>query len=111
MRMMDAAIQKSLIWINAKPFQKPNFGTEALQPCHCGAAAYSIFMYYGRNPSRIFSSQVALCSSGVAGELREEMLDLVMLALVVAAFAAAAAYAGLCNQLGRRPEMPDEDLR
>jgi len=39
------------------------------------------------------------------------MLDLLMMAVVVAAFAAAAAYAGLCNRLGRRPEMPDEDLR
>ncbi len=37
------------------------------------------------------------------------MLDLVMLALIGTAFAAAAAYAGLCNQLARRPEMPDED--
>jgi hypothetical protein len=38
------------------------------------------------------------------------MLDLLMIALVVAAFAAAAAYAGLCNRLGHRPEMSDEDL-
>ena len=37
------------------------------------------------------------------------MLDLAILALVVAAFAAAAAYAGLCNRLARRPETPDED--
>jgi len=39
------------------------------------------------------------------------MLDILMLALVMGAFAAAAAYAGLCSQLGRRPEMPDEDHR
>jgi hypothetical protein len=37
--------------------------------------------------------------------------DVLMLALVVAAFAAAAAYAGLCNRLGRRPDLPDEDHR
>jgi hypothetical protein len=37
------------------------------------------------------------------------MPDLAILALVVAAFAAAAAYARLCNQLARRPETPDED--
>jgi hypothetical protein len=37
------------------------------------------------------------------------MLDLLMMALVVVAFGAAATYAGLCNRLGRRPEMPDED--
>jgi hypothetical protein len=39
------------------------------------------------------------------------MLDLVMVALIVAAFAAAAAYAGLCNRLGRRPDMPGEEDR
>jgi hypothetical protein len=39
------------------------------------------------------------------------MLDVVMVALVVAAFAAAAAYARLCNQLGRSPEKPDEEDR
>ena len=36
------------------------------------------------------------------------MLDILMLALVVAAFAAAVAYAGVCNRLGRRPDIPDE---
>jgi len=39
------------------------------------------------------------------------MLDILMLALVMGAFAAAAAYAGVCNRLGRRPDMPDEDHR
>jgi|HubBroStandDraft_1064217.scaffolds.fasta_scaffold4697147_2 hypothetical protein len=39
------------------------------------------------------------------------MLDVVMMALVVAAFVAAAAYAGLCNQLGRNPDKPDEEER
>jgi hypothetical protein len=36
------------------------------------------------------------------------MLDVVMVALVVAAFAAAAIYARLCRQLARRPDMPHE---
>jgi hypothetical protein len=39
------------------------------------------------------------------------MLDVLMVALVVAAFAAAAAYARLCHQLGRRPDMPGEEDR
>ena len=37
------------------------------------------------------------------------MSDVLMLALVVAAFAAAVAYARLCHQLGRRPDTPHED--
>jgi hypothetical protein len=37
------------------------------------------------------------------------MLDVLMVALVVAAFAAAAVYARLCHQLGRRPNTPHED--
>jgi hypothetical protein len=48
---------------------------------------------------------------GQQDEAREKMLDILMLALVAAAFAAAAAYAGLCNRLGRRPDMPDEDRK
>jgi hypothetical protein len=39
------------------------------------------------------------------------MLDVLMLALVIAAFAAAAAYVRLCNQLGRPPDMPGEEDR
>jgi hypothetical protein len=39
------------------------------------------------------------------------MLDVVMVALVLAAFAAAVAYARLCNQLGRRPDMRGEEDR
>ena len=39
------------------------------------------------------------------------MLDVLMLALVVAAFAAAVAYMGLCNRLGRGPDIRDEDHR
>jgi alkylation response protein AidB-like acyl-CoA dehydrogenase len=37
------------------------------------------------------------------------MSDVLMLALVAAAFAAAVAYARLCHQLGRRPATPHED--
>ena len=37
------------------------------------------------------------------------MLDVLMLALVLKAFAAALAYARLCHQLVRRPDMPHED--
>lgn len=39
------------------------------------------------------------------------MSDALMLALVLAAFAAAVAYARLCRQLGRRPDMPGEEDR
>jgi hypothetical protein len=39
------------------------------------------------------------------------MSDVLMLALLLAAFAATAAYARLCKRLGRRPDMPDEDHR
>ncbi len=39
------------------------------------------------------------------------MSDVLMLALVLAAFAAALAYARLCHQLGRRPDMPGEEDR
>ena len=39
------------------------------------------------------------------------MLDVLMLGLVVAAFAAATAYARLCRQLARRPQLPDQDHR
>jgi hypothetical protein len=41
----------------------------------------------------------------------ETMLDVLMLGLVVPAFAVAAAYAGLCSRLGRRPDMPDENRK
>jgi hypothetical protein len=40
-----------------------------------------------------------------------EMLDLAMMALVVAAFAGAAAYVGLCNRLALRRDTPDENHR
>jgi|HubBroStandDraft_1064217.scaffolds.fasta_scaffold118208_1 hypothetical protein len=39
------------------------------------------------------------------------MSDVLMLALVLAAFAAAVAYARLCHQLSRRPDMPGEEDR
>jgi hypothetical protein len=39
------------------------------------------------------------------------MADVLMMALVVAFFAAAALYVGLCDRLARRPELPDEDDR
>jgi hypothetical protein len=48
---------------------------------------------------------------GAATASRETMADVLTMALVVAAFAAAAAYAGLCDRLGRRPQMPDQDHR
>jgi len=37
------------------------------------------------------------------------MLDLLMMALVVVAFAGAAGYVGFCHQLGRRPDFAEED--
>jgi hypothetical protein len=39
------------------------------------------------------------------------MSDVLMMALMVAAFAVAAAYVGLCERLARRPELLDEDQR
>jgi hypothetical protein len=39
------------------------------------------------------------------------MLDVLMLALVLAAFAATVTYARLCHQLGHRPDMPGEEDR
>jgi hypothetical protein len=39
------------------------------------------------------------------------MSDVLMVALMIMAFAAAAAYAGFCNQLGGRPDVPDGDRR
>jgi hypothetical protein len=37
------------------------------------------------------------------------MLDLLMMALAVAAFAGAVGYVGFCRQLGRRPDAAEED--
>ena len=83
---------------------------EAPQPA-TAERAYPIFYILGlKSPSNFFLP-IQHLRSGVASELRKTMLDLAILALVVATFAAAAAYAGLCDQLARRPEMPDEDLR
>ena len=39
------------------------------------------------------------------------MADVLMMALVVAAFAVAALYVGFCERLARRPELPGEDQR
>jgi hypothetical protein len=39
------------------------------------------------------------------------MSDVLMIVLIVAGFAAVAAYARLCDQLRRRPDVPDEDHR
>jgi hypothetical protein len=39
------------------------------------------------------------------------MADALMMALVVAIFAAAAVYVGWCDRLTRRPDLPDEDQR
>jgi cytochrome P450 len=57
-----------------------------------------------------------LCSGRVFGEswcssTEGEMSDLLMIVLVAGAFAAAVAYAGLCQRLARRPELPDEGPR
>jgi hypothetical protein len=37
------------------------------------------------------------------------MLDLLMMALVVVAFAGATGYVGVCHHLGRRPDVAEED--
>jgi hypothetical protein len=37
------------------------------------------------------------------------MLDLLMMAVVIAAFAGAAGYVGLCHQLRRRPDIAEEN--
>jgi len=39
------------------------------------------------------------------------MLDALMIVLIVAGFAAAAAYAGLRDQLRRGPDTPDKDRK
>jgi hypothetical protein len=39
------------------------------------------------------------------------MSDVLMMALVVTAFAVAALYVGLCDRLARHPEMPGEKPR
>ena len=47
---------------------------------------------------------------GPVQQTREgEVLDLLMMALVAAAFVGGAAYVGFCARLGRRPDAPDED--
>jgi hypothetical protein len=97
-----------LIWIKAKSLPKPNFGMETLQPA-ATERAYPILYTRAEIPLEFLLPIQHLRSAPVASEVRKTMPDLAILALVVAAFAAAAAYAGLCNQLARRPETPDED--